>query len=200
MKTRVQKSLFAVMLFFLFGNITMAQGILQGSWSDSYSWTDGTPTVSAQDALSGWWIPSATNGFRFTVPADATDKTLNLYIGGWLAFCDITATLSDGSAAELLNQDFTGGPDGDFNKFTINYKAGSAGQTLTISYSIPEQNHVNLKVFDMLGNEVVELVDGVKSPGNYEIEFNASNLSSGVYLYRIQAGQFSSLRKMVLLR
>ncbi len=69
-----------------------------------------------------------------------------------------------------------------------------------ISYSIPSQSHVSLKVFDVLGREVATLVNQEKPSGNYSIEFDASNLTSGVYFYRIQAGQYVESKKMVLVK
>jgi len=72
--------------------------------------------------------------------------------------------------------------------------------TTTISYSIPKQSYVTLKVFDVLGNEIVILVNEEKPKSNYEVEFDARNLSSGVYLYRIEAGKFHDVKKMILLK
>jgi hypothetical protein len=72
--------------------------------------------------------------------------------------------------------------------------------TTTISYAIPLQSFVSLKVYDILGNEVATLVNEEKQAGNYEVQFNASNLSSGVYLYKLQAKDFTELKKMILLR
>ena len=59
---------------------------------------------------------------------------------------------------------------------------------------------MQLKVYDVLGNEVVTLVDEFKPAGSYEVEFNASNLSSGVYFYKLQSGNFVETKKMILLR
>jgi len=70
----------------------------------------------------------------------------------------------------------------------------------TISYAIPLQSFVSLKVYDILGNEVAVLVNEEKQAGNYEVRFDASNLSSGVYLYRLQVKDFTELKKMILLR
>ena len=76
-----------------------------------------------------------------------------------------------------------------------------------IKYSIPsvisnEERSLNvlLRVYDILGNEVATLVNEEKPAGNYEIEFNASKLSSGVYFYQIKAGDFIKTKKMILLR
>ena len=70
----------------------------------------------------------------------------------------------------------------------------------TISFSIPSSGFTSIKVYDILGNEVATLVNEEKAAGNYEVNFNASNLSSGVYLYRLQAKDFTELKKMILLR
>jgi photosystem II stability/assembly factor-like uncharacterized protein len=70
----------------------------------------------------------------------------------------------------------------------------------TISYGIPTRSHVTLSVFNILGQIVAELVAGEKEPGSYTITFDASGLASGVYLYRIQAGNFVQTRKLVLLK
>ena len=59
---------------------------------------------------------------------------------------------------------------------------------------------VTLKVYDMLGREVTTLVNENQKPGNYEVEWNAENVSSGIYFYRIQTGSFIDVKKMILLR
>lgn len=69
-----------------------------------------------------------------------------------------------------------------------------------IGYQIPEERYVSLIVYDLLGREVATLVDGVKQAGYYEADFDASSLSSGLYFYRMQAGDFVAVRKLVLLK
>jgi hypothetical protein len=69
-----------------------------------------------------------------------------------------------------------------------------------ITYSIPERGNVTLKVFDLLGGEIAELVNGEIEAGSYEINFDASSMTSGVYFYRIQARGFVQTRKMILLK
>jgi hypothetical protein len=59
---------------------------------------------------------------------------------------------------------------------------------------------VQIKVYDILGNEVKTLVNKEQSAGSYEVEFNGSDLASGVYFYRLNAGQFTSVKKMMLLK
>ena len=69
-----------------------------------------------------------------------------------------------------------------------------------ISYSIPQEGDVTLKIYDVLGNEVATLVNEEKPAGVYEVEFNAGNLSSGIYLYKLTAGNFIQTRKMILIK
>ncbi|MDP2302617.1 MAG: T9SS type A sorting domain-containing protein, partial [Ignavibacteria bacterium] len=57
-----------------------------------------------------------------------------------------------------------------------------------------------LKVYDVLGNEVATLVNEEKPAGVYEVNFDASKLSSGIYLYKLQAGSFVETRKMILIK
>jgi len=72
--------------------------------------------------------------------------------------------------------------------------------TTKISYTIPERSYVSLKIFNLLGSEVAELVKGEVEAGSYIIEFNASTLPSGIYFYRIQAENFVETKKMVLMK
>ncbi|GJQ64439.1 MAG: hypothetical protein SCALA702_34920 [Melioribacteraceae bacterium] len=69
-----------------------------------------------------------------------------------------------------------------------------------ISYSLKEAGNVKLIVYDVLGNEVAKLVNGYKTAGSYEVSFNASNLPSGVYIYRIKSGEYSESKKMIILK
>jgi len=70
----------------------------------------------------------------------------------------------------------------------------------TIKYELPEAADVKLKVFDLLGREVSVLVNEIRSRGVHEVKFNGNNLASGVYLYRMQAGNYVETRKLLLVR
>lgn len=72
--------------------------------------------------------------------------------------------------------------------------------TTKISYSIPQASLVVLKVYNLLGQEVATLVNEQKPAGNYEVKFDASSLASGVYVYRLNAGDFTASQKMLLLK
>ncbi|MGD8306482.1 MAG: T9SS type A sorting domain-containing protein [Ignavibacteria bacterium] len=69
-----------------------------------------------------------------------------------------------------------------------------------IKYQIPEASFVSVNVYDLLGNEIATLVNEDKTAGSYEVKFDGSSLSSGIYFYRLSAGDFSLSKKMILLR
>jgi len=69
-----------------------------------------------------------------------------------------------------------------------------------IKFSIPEAGSVELKVYDLIGNEVATLVNETKTPGIYEVKFRAIELSSGVYIYSLKAGNFVQTKKMILIK
>jgi hypothetical protein len=72
--------------------------------------------------------------------------------------------------------------------------------TTTIHFAIPRNAHVTLKVYDLLGREVATLVDEVQGSGFKSIVFDASQLASGVYIYRLTAGSFSSSKKLMVVK
>lgn len=72
--------------------------------------------------------------------------------------------------------------------------------TTTIRYGLPRSSAVRLSVYDILGREVTVLVDERKGAGSYEVKFDASGLASGVYFYRIQAGDFAEAKSLVVLK
>ncbi|MBI9071001.1 MAG: T9SS type A sorting domain-containing protein [Melioribacteraceae bacterium] len=72
--------------------------------------------------------------------------------------------------------------------------------TTKISYQLPESGFVSLKVYNSLGKEVAELVNGMKTEGRYNAVFDASNLSSGIYFYTIQVNDFTQTNKMLLVK
>jgi hypothetical protein len=69
-----------------------------------------------------------------------------------------------------------------------------------INYQLPVSGNVTLKIFNILGSEVITLVNEEKSAGSYVVNFNASNIPSGVYFYRLKSGRFIETKKMILLK
>jgi hypothetical protein len=106
------------------------------------------------------------------------------------------------------NADFTG-----FNPLSVRRENGVANAyaleqnypnpfnpTTTLRYSIPREGVVTVKVFNIVGQEVATLVDDMQSAGTYSVTFDASKLASGMYLYRISSGEFSQVKKMLLIK
>jgi hypothetical protein len=73
-------------------------------------------------------------------------------------------------------------------------------KSTTIKYELSHRQMVSLKVYDVFGNEIVTLVNGVKPSGNYEVSYNASSLTPGIYFYQLQADNFVETKKMILSR
>jgi len=72
--------------------------------------------------------------------------------------------------------------------------------TTKINFALPKQGLVTLKIYDVLGREVRTLVNDVKSAGQYSVDFNASEFSSGVYFYKLESGTFSEIKRMMLIK
>jgi len=69
-----------------------------------------------------------------------------------------------------------------------------------IGYSVPRKGIISLKVFDLLGKEVATLCEGIQTAGNYTVSFDGSELTGGVYFYRLQANNFVEIKKLILLK
>jgi hypothetical protein len=103
----------------------------------------------------------------------------------------------DGTIEYSFPVDVTVNPDDYF--LSQNYP-NPFNPSTTIKYSIPVDGNVSLKLFDLLGNEIYTLVDELKQAGTHELEFNASDLSSGVYYYQIKSAEFVATKKLMLMK
>ena len=104
----------------------------------------------------------------------------------------------------VTNYSPTTGIENDFNnatEFTLeqNYP-NPFNPSTTIKFSVPESSNTIIKVYNTVGSEVATLLNEVKQPGTYEVDFNASDLSSGAYFYSIQTDNFREVKKMILLK
>jgi hypothetical protein len=72
--------------------------------------------------------------------------------------------------------------------------------TTKIKYAVPYDGFVNIAVFNVLGEKVANIVNSIHKAGNYELTFDATNLASGIYIYRMEAGDFVSIKKMMILK
>ncbi len=124
----------------------------------------------------------------------------------------VTFQMDKGSNPTLNNVDFSikntvvisnsvgiSGQNGTVKDFSLAQNYPNPFNPVTkIAFSIPKQEAVSLKVFDVLGKEIVELVNEVKPAGNYEAVFDASKLSSGVYFYKLETASFSDVKRMIV--
>lgn len=85
-----------------------------------------------------------------------------------------------------------------FNLFQ-NYPNPFNSKTI-INFSVPNESFLTLKVFDILGNEITTLVNEERPSGSFKVEFDGSDLPSGVYFYRMQTGKFTDIKKLILMR
>ncbi|MDP3831067.1 MAG: T9SS type A sorting domain-containing protein, partial [Ignavibacteriaceae bacterium] len=92
----------------------------------------------------------------------------------------------------------------DLNKvftYTLNQNYPNPfNPSTTINFSLAKAGNVKLTVYNLLGQEVKSLMNGVMEAGNHTVPFDASNLNSGVYLYKIESGSFVQVRKMTLMK
>ncbi|MFA7418383.1 MAG: T9SS type A sorting domain-containing protein [Melioribacteraceae bacterium] len=144
----------------------------------------------AQNAYRVRYIPQTSKG-TFTQPytapldkwTDKEDKSDQFEVAP-LGFTDVQDLESGIPSKFSLDQNYP-------NPFN---------PTTTIKFAIPADENVSLKVFNVLGQEVVTLVNKQMKAGSYSFDFNASKLSSGVYFYRVEAGSFNATKKMLLLK
>ena len=104
--------------------------------------------------------------------------------GGTYKYSDETEVIFGVPSAFTLSQNFP-------NPFN---------PTTHISYAVPEAANVKISVFDVLGREIKTLMNEEKQPGNYSIEFDAARYGSGIYFYRIQAGNMNETKKMIFMK
>ena len=158
-------------------------------------------------------VAQTTSDFEFP-PADSTFKPTNLTINnaaGVTLHADRaitgTYTLLNGNL-NLNGHTFTYGTfvsvEDDLEQpkefaLSQNYP-NPFNPTTSISFSIPQSSFVTLKVYDVIGNEIVSLVNEQKDAGNYKFNFDASKLSTGVYLYRLSADNSVISKKMILIK
>jgi len=86
-------------------------------------------------------------------------------------------------------------------QFTLNQNYPNPfNPTTTIKYAIPQQSFVNIAIYNLLGEKILTLINEEKQPGNYEVLFDGSNLSSGVYFYKIVSSNFIETKKLILMK
>jgi hypothetical protein len=177
--------------------------------------TSFTALLSGDAVILNWETATEVNNYGFEIEASTSSAT------GWKTIGFVSGhgnsnspnsysfTAIDGAKYYRLKQIDT---DGRFEYSSVVEVEGSLSYKLSqnhpnpfnpttvINFSIPESGLVTVKVYNALGQEVAELLNEVKTAGSYAVNFNGSNLSSGMYIYKISAGSFSATRKMMLLK
>jgi len=126
----------------------------------AYGWSDGTPTANANNTKTGVYIHGQTNGFKLTVPADTSQRTLNIYIGLYGAQGDFRAYLSDFSAPAYADTSLSNIFGNAYAVYTLDYSSASAGQTLIVEYTAKavfdaDFGNVTLQAATLAGGSVV---------------------------------------------
>ena len=118
----------------------------------------------------------------------------------------------DGTIADMGAYYFDQNPAGIFNREIIPQKVklfqnypNPFNPVTTITYTIPKKEHIQLTIYNLLGQEIVRLVDNQQAPGEHQVQWNGSNseghpVASGVYLYHIRSANFVETKKMMLIR
>lgn len=180
--------------------------------------TSFTFNLSGNNVVLNWRTATETNnsGFEVQRKTSGTWQTIGFIKGSGTtsqpqAYSYTDANLSAGTYTYRLNQvDFNGSSHPSSELVIVINKAADYSleqnypnpfnPATQIGYSVSERGNVSLVVYDLLGREVASLVNEVKEPGSYKVNFNASNLPSGVYTYRIQSGNFVQTKKMMLMK
>ncbi len=165
--------------------------------------------IDTPDSLLSWAFRTGTDSVFLNYDVDKTTLTISAaagFVGKVTLFC----TLKDDSLAEVTDSilvDITPatGLEDDLQTtpqtYALEQNYPNPFNPLThIKYAVPRAGHVTLTVFDVLGRKVATLVDARKEAGYHVVKFNAGKFSSGVYFYRIQAGKFAQIKKMILLK
>jgi len=163
------------------------------------------------DGSGGVWVHrDGTNTFT-NVPADSVDPTWTVlregnrisYVIGVIHFSANRYKFVPRSNSDFGTVTGIGETPGKFVPKTFalaqNYP-NPFNPSTTISYQLPTQGHVTLKVYDVLGREVATLVSGELRAGEQEVTFDGHGLATGVYFYRLQAGNLAQTKRLVLLR
>lgn len=185
----------------------------------------GTVDTSSTDVLADWRLVNtgAANYiyFDWPIPVDLSYTNATLKTGAtggypvgdlnwfpdqkktWLAqraaeYTAIQTALDNGTTTISTGVQQVSNVPGEY-RLDQNYP-NPFNPSTKISFSLPHSANVSLKVFDMLGREIATLVNGYTNAGSHEVTFNASNLSSGIYFYKLVSGNFTEIKKMMLVK
>jgi hypothetical protein len=176
-------------------------GVARQKANDKFIGHTGHPFVKFSDHFTNDW--SALDGDN-NYQLSATYKNLGFTPPNGWTNPGITGQLPGDANVGALGASTTGVNNESVNSPTTfalkqNYP-NPFNPSTTIEYALPQTAVVSLKVFNVLGQEVKTLTNNVESAGVHSIQFDATNMTSGVYFYRLQAGSFSQVKRMLLLK
>ena len=199
-----------------FGNIRDSSSIVPGFWVI----TNSSQTVDAFGTIALPWNTfdalrvSAIDEIEVYAGGILIDQSTNTYFNwitknGGIFEADLdtnsattgTVALAFASLTQVVNTVSVENENNSPSDFVLyqNYPNPFNPATI-IKYNIPYSTNVTIRVYDVIGKEIATLVNESKSAGNYEVVFNADNLSSGIYFYKLIAGNVVQTKKMILLR
>jgi hypothetical protein len=167
-----------------FASVDSIVGSLPKGWLMVYNFANGVLKI----AMAG--IAPLTDGTIATISLKLKNRGANFTVSG-------SAKLNANINESINSFKVKAVPDGF--ALSQNYPNPFNPSTI-INYRLPMSSFVTVKVYDELGNEVVTLVNEVKTAGNYSVEFNAGKLASGLYFYRMRAGNFAATKKLLLIK
>lgn len=140
------------------------------------SWSNGTPTVAANNSSTGVFLTGMTNGFQFSVPADPDLRTLKVYVGLYGGSGNFQAWLSDGSAAAFTDRSLSNGWNSAFAVYTLDYASASSGQSLHVKYSNgylfdQDYGNVSLAAVTLSGAVPAVMFNAVVDSGSFTFHF-----------------------------
>jgi len=190
------------------------------------AWIDAA-TLAANDSLADVWFAARSVSGSWSTPENLTmspdipelilhaapllktgpDNTYTMFMNMSTDPTNLTDP-SDVDVIYIWSSSYTFGVTTDVRElpgvpdvYTLNQNYPNPfNPTTNIVYSIPQSTFVTLKVYDVLGSEVGTLVNEFQTAGNYTVDFNATNLANGAYFYRLTAGSFTDVKKMVLMK
>ncbi|MBS1514309.1 MAG: Omp28-related outer membrane protein [Bacteroidetes bacterium] len=160
----------------------------------------GTPVVTSGHWMTGEMV---TKNLSYTVPAGIVPENCNINI---FVYKVGTAIGTDYNIQQALTFPMTTTTGvGNNSSLVSDYKLeqnypNPFNPVTNIVYSIPKDGNVSFKVYDMVGNQVAEYVNGFQKSGIYTVTFDGANLASGVYYYKLEANGFSETKKMMLVK
>jgi hypothetical protein len=162
----------------------------------------GTPVVTSGHWMTGETI---TKTLSYTVPSEFVADNCNINIFVYKNGTSSISTDYDVQQALSFPMTTTTGIGNNNGSLVTDYSLSQNypnpfNPVTNIRYSIPQDGNVTFKVYDMLGNEVAEYVNGFQKSGIYTVTFDGADLASGVYYYKLEANNFSETKKMMLVK